>query len=953
MAAATGSAAELFERESELEQIDDALHRGSAGLGGLLIIEGAAGVGKTRLLAELAARARRSEMRVLTARGGELERDFAYGVVRQLFEPVLAASSDGGRRSLLSGAAALAAPALGLSGGAPEGESTDPTFAVAHGLYWLAANLASSARLAICVDDVHWSDEPSLAWLVHLARRLEGMPLVVACASRPPEDRSHGLSALLAESSLGTLMLRPLSESATFALLNVRLAGGVDPRFGSACHAATGGNPFLLQQLLDWLATEGLPPTADSAPRVQELGGQAISHSIRARLGRLSASAVGLAQAVAVLGIETELRDAAALAALDLDEASRCADTLAAAGFLRPERPLAFAHPIIREAVYGALPAGERARRHAAAAGLLLERGAKVDDIARHALHADPAGDDRLVDALSGAAGEASRRGAPEAAVMYLKRALAEAPPEALRAKVHYELGAAQLRSGAVELGRGAAEEPEAFEHLRAAFQSSVDPAARAAAARTLGDALLGSERHREAVELLDRAVADLGDAEPELALQLEAHLTLAAYLDSGADSPIAARLASRQTPTGTTPGERLLLGVLAHQRMFAGSPATEIATLAGHAIPEGSVYADQLTPQGPNFVAICLMCADEFDQAQGLLDRMLAEARTTGNIRAASMALCWRSHLAYRRGALVDAEADSREALDIASARGWEIPMGGTRGALAEALRERGNLEAAERALAGPEPVRRTFPWCYFQHSRGRLRAALGDVEGGLREVLECGRHLSAWGPAGSADVPWRSTAAELHLALGQGEDAQRLATEELKLARSFGAPRALGVALRAVAVTERTRPVRRLELVHESVRVLEDTPAHLELARALVELGADLRRSGERVAARDPLRRGLDLAHRSGARPLATRAHEELIATGARPRRLLVSGVDSLTASERRVARMAAEGLTNREIAQALFVTQRTVETHLSRAYQKLDVSSRKALPRALGGE
>jgi DNA-binding CsgD family transcriptional regulator len=130
----------------------------------------------------------------------------------------------------------------------------------------------------------------------------------------------------------------------------------------------------------------------------------------------------------------------------------------------------------------------------------------------------------------------------------------------------------------------------------------------------------------------------------------------------------------------------------------------------------------------------------------------------------------------------------------------------------------------------------------------------------------------------------------------------------------------------------------------------VLEDSPAELEHARALTDLGAALRRTGKRSEAREPLRAGLDLAQRCHATALVQRAHDELVASGARPRRFLLTGVDSLTASERRVAEMASEGLTNREIAQALFVTEKTVEGHLGHAYRKLDVRSRSELPRAL---
>jgi DNA-binding CsgD family transcriptional regulator len=190
------------------------------------------------------------------------------------------------------------------------------------------------------------------------------------------------------------------------------------------------------------------------------------------------------------------------------------------------------------------------------------------------------------------------------------------------------------------------------------------------------------------------------------------------------------------------------------------------------------------------------------------------------------------------------------------------------------------------------------------------------------------------------------RCVAALAHAAAGRREEAARLVAEHLELARRWGTPSSIGVGLRAQGLLGEDGGLERLR---EAVAMLERSPARLELAQALVDLGAGLRRSGKRAAAREPLRRGLDLARGCGASVLAQRAHEELVLAGARPRRRAFSGIESLTAAERRVARMAAEGMTNRDIAQALFVTVRTVENHLARAYSKLDVHSRAALPAA----
>jgi DNA-binding CsgD family transcriptional regulator len=193
-----------------------------------------------------------------------------------------------------------------------------------------------------------------------------------------------------------------------------------------------------------------------------------------------------------------------------------------------------------------------------------------------------------------------------------------------------------------------------------------------------------------------------------------------------------------------------------------------------------------------------------------------------------------------------------------------------------------------------------------------------------------------------------WRSLAAQAQFALGRSDEALELMREDVRLARSWGAPRCLGRALRILGTLEGGEAG--FEHLREAVSLLESSPAQLEHAHALTDLGAALRRDNHRQEAREPLRQALELAHRCSATPLAERAQGELLATGARPRRRALSGVDALTPSERRIAAMAAEGLSNREIAQDLFLTPRTVEFHLSNSFRKLDISARTQLPEAL---
>ena len=264
--------------------------------------------------------------------------------------------------------------------------------------------------------------------------------------------------------------------------------------------------------------------------------------------------------------------------------------------------------------------------------------------------------------------------------------------------------------------------------------------------------------------------------------------------------------------------------------------------------------------------------------------------------------------------------------------------------------LVERGEPAQAEAVLEGlgPDGAARTHTAAVLRLARGRLRLAQGRAGAALADTRAAGEIALATGSTCPGYLAWRSAAALAQLALGDREAALSAAREEVALARSFGGQRTLGVALRAAGVAAGAPAGE--QLLHESVACLERSGVALERARALTELGALLRGAGRPVEARTLLREALHIAHHAGATPLAARAESELLAAGARPRRAVLTGVEALTASERRVAELAAEGLTNREIAQALFLTENTIQTHLKSVFRKLAIRSRSQLTRAL---
>jgi DNA-binding CsgD family transcriptional regulator len=931
----------LLERDRELGVIRDGLAKARGGDGRSVLVEGPSGIGKSALLLAARTQARDAGFRVLSAAGGELETDFPYGMVRQLFEPELASEPEG--ENLLAGAAALARPVLAVRKASRSREGDSYGLEALHGLYWLTVNLAAASPVFLAVDDVHWCDGPSLRFLLYLRRRLEGLPLLLLLAVRPGEPGGEqGLVSLLI-SGAAPDVVRPgaLSREAVAAVLRVGLSYEPEPVFTASAHVATNGNPFLLWELITDLAEREVRPTADAARRLSTIGVPGVRRAVLRRLVGLGDGAVGLARAVAVFGANVDLRSAAELAGLTQEAAAEIVEALVRIHILRDERTLSFVHPIVRAAIYAEIPATARARAHAQAARMMAQADAEPDAVAAHLLESEASGDPAVVGQLSAAARRAAERGATDVAATYLRRALAEPPVGDLRAVVLRELGAAELAAG----------QPDAAaERLAVAAREAADLDAQVSIGLMRRHALVLADRIAEAVSALDE-LRKLSD-DPELIELLEAAAVGAGQVDFAVVREIddrLTRLCARAREA--TVHEPLALAVAAYATALANGPLVEIVSLTDRALaalpdahPE-SAYTVEAQ------LAVALYLSEQFDRAFDFVSGRLQEARRGGSLpRFISMAEL-RSAIAYRTGALTDAQADAHDALEATRLYGHRFWLPPTVAAMINPLVEQGSLDEAERLLAETCVDERhagsnSLTWAaVLLPARGRLRVAEGRIGDGLADLLACGeRHESAANRSPSLWA-WRSEAALALMALGDHDRAHELAAEELQLARELGAPRALGVSLRAAGQVDGA-----IELLEESAAVLASSGAVLEHARALVELGAALRRARRPSDARLPLREGLERAVRCGAAVLAQRARDELLAAGARPRRDRLSGPEALTASERRVARMAAEGKSNPEIAQALFLTRRTVETHLTHAYQKLGIGSREELTTAL---
>jgi DNA-binding CsgD family transcriptional regulator len=930
----------LLEREAEIGTIRRLVAAARGGAGRLLLVEGDAGIGKTGLLGEARRAGETAGLEVLAARAGELEQQFAFGVVRQLVEPLLARAAADERAALLTGAAGLASPLFEeLRFTSLSQEAAGASFAMLHGLYWLAANLALSRPTLLVVDDLHWADRPSLRWIAYLARRLEGLPLLVVAATRPPHQspEAETLAQVLSDPQAVTLRPEPLSAASVAQLAQEALAATPAPAFAAACAAATGGNPLFLRALLDTLAREGISPTADNASLVVHVGPEAVYRSVRLRLGRLPAEATALARAAAVLGDGVRLHHAGALAGLDVEAAAGAATTLARSGVLRREDPVEFLHPVVRTAVYQGLAADERTDAHRRAGEALLAAGAPPEQAAAHLLLTLPAGDGFVSAALRRAAERSLAHGAPQAAVRYLRRALEEPPPDPERAGMLHTLGIAELSSA----------DPAAIEHLQAAFSLVEDPVRRGEFALPSALALALVNRFDAAYGVLRQAIGGLGQDQPDLRDLLEAVFLNFAVLDYENHPMADEQFASvREERLHGGLGAAVMRAVLANYHARGGRSRERSVALAVRALQDGLLRQ----PAGVLFglqAVFVLTIAGETETAARFFEEALAEARGRGDLLSVHHLQLFRGYLAGQRGDLLEAEDDLRSAeLDPVVQSTFRA------GYLADVLVERGEVAEAERVLGlvrlderAPHSLR--LPYLYAQ---ARVQLHAGRLEAALAGFRALGDSMDVGGVPNPAYYPWRSQAALLLRRRGDGPEALQLAQQELELARRWGAARTIGVALGALGLVYGGREGE--QLLEEAVDTLRGSPARMEYARALVDLGAALRRRNQRVEARPPLREGLELAYRAGATPLLQRAKDELAATGARPRNLAQTGVAALTASERRVARMAAQGMSNKELAQALFVTVKAVEVHLSSVYRKLQISSRAQLAQALAG-
>ncbi|WP_274910679.1 helix-turn-helix transcriptional regulator [Streptomyces sp. WZ-12] len=931
----------LVGRDEELRTLARHAEAARAGRAGLILLHGPAGMGKTSLLRAFTAGGACRGMTVLHGTCGETVAGAGYGGVRELLGG-LGLSDDAARHSpLLTGLAARALPALTDD---PAGhDAATAAYPVLHGLYWLAARLMTERPLVLVLDDVHWCDERSLAWIDFLLRRAEDLPLLVVLALRSEAEpvAPAVLADLTAQRRPTVLGLDPLGPDAVRELVRRFFPGPAAASFVERVGAVSGGNPLTLARLLDELRTEGVVPDDAGERRAAEVGGHVLARSVRSLLAGRPPWVRDVARALAVLGEEcTELL--AALAGVPAATADEALLVLRRAGILATDR-IDFVHDVVRSAVLDDIAPPALAELRTGAALLLSDAGRPSEELAGQLMLLPELDQPWMAGVLRDAAAQAESRGAPEAGVRCLYRVL-EVEPDNVAVRIHMARALAEINP------------PEAIRLLKEARALGTDVRTRAQVAVQYGFTCLAVQESPSGARMLAEALDELeaalgpepGPADRELRTLVESALLIVGADEKATIGTVRERAARLTAPPGDTPAERQLLTMATVLTAMDGRDARATADQARRALRAPGVEREPWSLLPASFA---LALADEITDAQYALDLMLQYGQDNAAVWTYVLALSTRALLHHDVGAFPDALADAQTAMEIIGEERWGDSAVLPRVALATALVDRGEPERAERVLDGitrDRLERFVIEYHWYLMARAHARWARGDLHGALTVFLTCGRSLEETRVSNAAFVPWWAEAAVLSAVLDRHGQARELAAFGLESAERWGTTSSLGLARMAHGVA---RPDGAgIEHLTEAVALLADSPARGMEARAELLLGNAHLQADDQRAAREHLRAAADLAQRCGAVSLGDTARKLLVSAGGRVRRMATSPLDMLTGMERTVADLARTGVSNRDIAETLFVTVRTIETHLTSVYRKLGVAGRTELSAVL---
>ncbi len=927
--------ARLHERAEVLSALRQVLGDTSGHPPCAIVIEGSHGTGKTALLNASVMMAGDLGHRIGRAQCAIAESTASFAVVRQVFSSLLhrTAIHDGGQHDGTDLARRV------LRNG---GEPADDPVEIYQSLMLLLRQTTGNGPTVLAIDDVHLADPMSAGWLQFLARRLNAssMHLIMTATVRRARVISPA-DALVLDPATRRFKTHPLSIAATTAMLREHLGDHVAESVVATAHRLTRGKPLLIARMLNVLDELGTPPVELTDRHIAELASPVVSRSVMSVASTAVSGGYEVLEAAAILG-SADLSIVAAVADVDAAEVGRLVDALADLGVLQWGRPIQFVHAFERNSVYAHILPARRAGVHAHAARVLAAHERHVAEIAQHLLRSEPGDDEWAAALLVDAARVELDAGDNGAAAQILERADRETVGTLLAADI------ARLR--AVVAGRlGNA---SAASHLERAERLGLDAVGLAETALDMLDQQRDSSSPVGLLEIARRARDRLGVSQPQIALRLrlaEAVLLptpVHQFDDRRSDEPVEPELA--ESTTG-----RLIAAVRAVRdaTQMHGAHTQVIDTLVPLLtadVLESGEFA-KTTTVAASLSALVRMGAYEI--ADPMLRSAIAAATTSRRgLDAVTYAVVLAESLAMQ-GRIVAAERllvellpddDSVITRCATTALRWFA-----------ALRERGGLEpisvSAVPTLAalGIAELGASAAWFDTELS-GRIQLLDGDYTAALASFDRLAAAAQERGVCNPAFAPWRVGRSAALGGLGRIEEGAELARENLELARRFGSPFAIAQGLAGVAQFH--PPSEQVLLLDEAITTISRTKAELLRCQLLIDLGFARHRSGDESAARFAFRDGADQAERCGVTRLAGVAGSGLLACGARPRRLQTSGLNSLTAAERRVVELAAAGNTNGTIAGTLFINVKTVESHLTRVYKKLGITDRAELRTAL---
>jgi DNA-binding NarL/FixJ family response regulator len=969
------AAVELVGRERERAAVEAALAAARRGAGTLTWLGGEGGIGKSALAAAAGAAARAEGMAVLSAEADELERHRPFGVfvdalgVAGAHGAATARRGDeperrGGERDLRRAAAQrlLAGDAHGDPGGQSARGGGELAFGIGEALLVLLEELCGDGPALLVLEDLHWADVQSLELLARLARRVPDLPLAVLCTARvaPRREAVERAVALSLERDARLLALGPLDDGAATALAE-RLAGGVPGAHLGARVSACGGNPLFIDVLVEGLGAAGAIELRDGVAEIAAgTVPESLTVTVLARLRTLPPETVELLGLASVLGSELALADLAALAGRPAARVwGPLREALAAGVLVEQDDRLAFSHDVVREALYDELPATVRAGLHLEVARTLVARRADALAVAEHFLRAEGRGGREAVGWLERAAREASARSAGVAAEL-LEAAVELSEDDPARSALEAELALSLVAAGRRVEGEALA---------RRLLEERGDPSSEGALRLTLVRSLLERGRFAEALEEVARTTASPGVAAPERAEAL-AYAAIAPLLAHDLDAAEAESTRAFEVAEEAGPVHVAAMSLVRRSQVagFRGDFA-EQERLAAEALARATADGGRLAHRASHaHLHYALALADSDRPQEGVAaiaagrsvyERLGMEETLRNSHHYAGYPLM---HAGRWDEAL--AELETATALSEEAELAWTVDVLANRALI---LVRRNELEAArtligsaEHALAAGAPEFR-IGWVAWA---GALAdEAEGDEAGALERLWAAWERVGAIGAHGEqrtfAPDLARMLASAAAAAGGDGgaaaggaaaESARRLAEVALAieaLARrnpQLASVEALALRCRALADGDAEGLARAAERCPEGPRPHERALAHEDAAVALVA-------AGERDRGRARADVALALYEQLDARRELARAEARLRSAGLRrgrrgSRARAAVGWEALTPSERQVAELAAEGLTNPQIAERLVVSRHTVATHVSHVLAKLGLRSRYEL-------